>query len=60
MFAASWRSYDLLFKPVFGDGERTVGETPDSDGVVEEEGEKAPLVREAVRRYGIGGRLDAV
>lgn len=26
LFAASWRSYDLVFKRTFGDGERTVGD----------------------------------
>jgi hypothetical protein len=58
MFATSWRSYDLLFKPVFGDGERTLGEVQDLDDFGDDE--KAPLVREVIHRYGVGGRLDAV
>jgi len=28
VFAAMWNSYDFFFRPVFGDGERTVDDTP--------------------------------
>ena len=50
-FGAAWISYDKFYKPMFGDGERTIGEGE------EDLDEKAPLMREAVRRYGDGGRL---
>lgn len=58
LFTASWGSYDHFFKPMFGDGERTIGEPPeDADDSVDE---KAPLIRDTISRYGIHGRLDTV
>lgn len=56
LFRTCWLSYDRVFKPVFGDGERTIGDDDADEGNGEDE--KAPLVKEAVRRYGIAGRLD--
>ncbi|KAH8815434.1 hypothetical protein F5884DRAFT_817776 [Xylogone sp. PMI_703] len=31
LFQLVWRSYDMFFKPVFGDGERTIGDDDDDD-----------------------------
>lgn len=31
LFGVSWASYDLFFKGIFGDGERTIGDTDDGD-----------------------------
>ncbi|KPI39723.1 uncharacterized protein AB675_3376 [Cyphellophora attinorum] len=50
-FGAAWTSYDKVFKPTFGDGERTIGETDDDLN------EKAPLIRDVIERYGVGGRM---
>ena len=59
MFTACWSSYDQFFKPRFGDGERTIGDS--KDGVLDSaEDEKAPLVRDMIRTYGINGRLPTV
>ena len=58
MFMACWASYDGFFKPLFGDGERTIG-----DGQGDEDyrtSEKAPLIQESIERYGIGGRLETM
>ena len=60
LFSASWASYDRVFRPVFGDGERTIGEGRDEDGDEGALSEKAPLIRAAVERYGSGGRLETV
>jgi hypothetical protein len=49
--SAAWTSYDKVFKPMFGDGERTIGESDENLN------EKAPLIREAVQKYGDGGRI---
>jgi hypothetical protein len=73
-FAACWASYDGFFKGTFGDGERTIGEgyqdgdgNGDGDGTVSVQkggsadlNEKAPLIRESIRRYGRHGRLDGM
>ncbi|ETN38814.1 uncharacterized protein HMPREF1541_06853 [Cyphellophora europaea CBS 101466] len=59
LFTAAWASYDNFFKPMFGDGERTIGDTKDNQ-VDAVDDEKAPLIRETVRRYGIHGRLETV
>ncbi len=83
-FAACWASYDGFFKGIFGDGERTIGDSHrhgDGDGVrngdenghggrngrddgrknvSEDLDEKAPLIRESIRRYGRHGRLDGM
>ena len=60
-FAACWGSYDDFFKPLFGDGERTIGdEGDDGDGDRGRMDEKAPLIRESIERYGIHGRLDTM
>ncbi|KIV95380.1 hypothetical protein PV10_03044 [Exophiala mesophila] len=32
MFVVIWKSYDRVFKPLFGDGERTLGDGADDDG----------------------------
>ena len=58
MFTACWASYDDFFKPMFGDGERTIGDTKDND--VTSQDEKAPLIQQSIDRYGIGGRLETV
>ena len=58
MFTACWASYDDFFKPMFGDGERTIGDT--SDNSVDKVDEKAPLIQQSINRYGIGGRLETV
>lgn len=50
-YSAAWTSYDKVFKPTFGDGERTIGETDDDLN------EKAPLIRNVIERYGVGGRM---
>ena len=61
-FMTCWASYDGFFKPLFGDGERTVGADGDGDDKhgVDRTNEKAPLVRESIERYGIHGRLDTM
>ena len=56
-FAGCWGSYDNFFKPLFGDGERTVKEPRDRKTGVSDD-EKAPLIRESIDRYGVGGRLE--
>ena len=56
-FAGCWGSYDSFFKPLFGDGERTVQEPTDGKTGVNED-EKAPLIRQSIERYGLGGRLE--
>lgn len=55
MFTACWASYDNFFRPLFGDGERTIGDTDKNST-----DEKAPLVRETIAKYGSGGRLETV
>ncbi|SMY26089.1 unnamed protein product [Zymoseptoria tritici ST99CH_1A5] len=32
IFKAAWRSYDVVFLPVFGDGERTIGDEEEEEG----------------------------
>lgn len=59
LFTVSWGSYDRLFKPTFGDGERTIGDLRDNEFGLGAD-EKAPLIREAVSRYGINGRMETV
>lgn len=56
LFRACWSSYDGFFRPLFGDGERTLGDT-DHDRKISSDAEKAPLIQETIARYGIGGRL---
>ena len=58
LFTASWGSYDRFFKPMFGDGERTIGDLRDNTSGLADE--KAPLIREAISRYGINGRMETV
>ncbi|RMZ91062.1 hypothetical protein DV736_g1706, partial [Chaetothyriales sp. CBS 134916] len=55
IFSTCWASYDSVFKPIFGDGERTIG-----DMMGDEEDEKALLVRQSIDQYGSGGRLYTV
>lgn len=58
LFTASWGSYDHFFKPMFGDGERTLGDSQDDQAGPDDE--KAPLIREAISKYGINGRIETV
>jgi hypothetical protein len=58
LFTASWASYDHFFKPMFGDGERTIGDTQDNSA--DNMSEKAPLIRDTIYKYGIHGRLETV
>lgn len=57
IFTACWGSYDDFFKPMFGDGERTMKESDQSLSGVSE---KAPLIQESIERYGINGRLQSM
>ena len=61
-FMTCWASYDGFFKPLFGDGERTIGQEEDGheDCGSGRTSEKAPLIRESIERYGIHGRLDTM
>lgn len=56
LFTAAWGSYDRFFNPVFGDGERTIGDSREE--TIDVADEKAPLIRETISRYGIHGRLE--
>jgi hypothetical protein len=58
LFTASWGSYDHFFKPTFGDGERTIGDS--RENCIDSLDEKAPLIKDTISRYGIHGRLDIV
>jgi hypothetical protein len=55
IFTACWASYDRFYKPMFGEGERTIGDSSEDEATVDE---KAPLIKESIDRYGIGGRLE--
>ncbi|KIW17674.1 hypothetical protein PV08_04869 [Exophiala spinifera] len=46
MFTAVWASYDNFFKPIFGDGERTIGDNEEDgdDALDEMRYEKVPLI----------------
>jgi hypothetical protein len=59
LFSTSWKSYDVFFKPTFGDGERTIGDDDGDDGQTLLS-EKAPLIQESIERYGKSGRLETV
>jgi hypothetical protein len=58
LFTASWGSYDHFFKPMFGDGERTIGDAQDE--TEHRMDEKAPLIGDTISKYGIHGRLETV
>ncbi|KAJ8122409.1 hypothetical protein ONZ43_g1389 [Nemania bipapillata] len=45
-----WALYDAVFRPVFGDGERTMPEDEDEEG---EEGREGPLSRKRIRNSDI-------
>ena len=58
IFTGCWASYDGFFKPLFGDGERTIDKNDgDEESGKSRLSEKAPLIRESIERYGIHGRL---
>ena len=60
VFMACWASYDGFFKPLFGDGERSIGDGGDDLGQDGKLNEKAPLIKDTIERYGIGGSLETM
>ncbi|EXJ79065.1 hypothetical protein A1O3_08566 [Capronia epimyces CBS 606.96] len=59
MFTACWASYDGFFKPMFGDGERTVGDIEDlGRGILIDE--KVPLFEREQNRYGSANVVEAM